>query len=65
MSRHENPHHTFEGVHMVDPAHDLITLCSNCHSMIHRVKGQGDCTSLDELREIYTGIKYKYNNLKR
>jgi predicted HNH restriction endonuclease len=55
---HVNPHHTFEGVHMVDPAHDLIPLCSNCHSMIHRVKGQGECMTLKELKEHYKGIKY-------
>ena len=55
---HVNPHHTFEGVHMVDPANDLIPLCSNCHSMIHRVEGQGKCMTLRELKDHYKGIKY-------
>ena len=55
---HVNPHHTFEGVHMVDPANDLIPLCSNCHSMIHRVEGQGKCMTLKELKDHYKGIKY-------
>ncbi len=56
---HVNPHHAFEGAHMVDPANDLIPLCSNCHSMIHRVPGQGECMSLKELKDHYKGIKYK------
>ena len=55
---HVNPHHTFEGVHKVDPTKDLIPLCSNCHSMIHRVEGQGKCMSLKELKDHYKGIKY-------
>lgn len=55
---HVNPHHTFEGVHMVDPTNDLIPLCSNCHSMIHRVEGQGECMTPEKLKEHYIGIKY-------
>jgi predicted HNH restriction endonuclease len=55
---HVNPHHTYEGVHNVDPTKDLIPLCSNCHSMIHRVEGQGKCMSLKELKDHYKGIKY-------
>ncbi len=55
---HLTPHHTFAGVHTVDPANDLIPLCSNCHSMIHRVKGQGECMTLKELKEHYKGIRY-------
>ena len=55
---HVNPHHTYEGVHKVDPIKDLIPLCSNCHSMIHRVEGQGNCMSLKELKDHYKGIKY-------
>ena len=55
---HVNPHHTYEGVHKVDPTKDLIPLCSNCHSMIHRVEGQGKCMSLKELKDHYKGIKY-------
>lgn len=48
---HIEPHHTFEGEHEVDPKTKLIPLCSNCHSMIHRVKGKGGCMTLDELRD--------------
>ena len=55
---HVNPHHTFEGKHMVDPLTDLIPLCSNCHSMIHRVKGAGKCMTLKELKSLYKGKKY-------
>lgn len=55
---HVNPHHTFEGEHMVDPVQDLIPLCSNCHSMIHRVAGQGKCMTLKQLKDHYKGIKY-------
>ena len=55
---HVNPHHTYEGIHKVDPTKDLIPLCSNCHSMIHRVEGQGKCMSLKELKDHYKGIKY-------
>ena len=55
---HVNPHHTFEGEHMVDPVQALIPLCSNCHSMIHRVEGQGKCMTLKQLKDHYKGIKY-------
>lgn len=55
---HVNPHHTFEGEHMVDPLTDLIPLCSNCHSMIHRVNGAGKCMTLDDLKKLYKGKKY-------
>ncbi len=55
---HLTPHHTFDGVHTVDPTTDLIPLCSNCHSMIHRVNGRGECMTLEELKEHYQGIKY-------
>ena len=56
---HINPHHTFEGEHMVDPINDLIPLCSNCHSMIHKgVPGRGTCMTLRELKDCYKGIKY-------
>lgn len=26
--------------HVVDPATELVTLCANCHAMIHRLKGE-------------------------
>lgn len=56
---HLTPHSTFEGEHTVDPINDLIPLCSNCHSMIHKgVPGRGTCMTLQELKDIYKGIKY-------
>jgi len=56
---HIEPHHTFEGEHEVDPKTKLIPLCSNCHSMIHRVKGQGECMTLEELKVRYIGKRFK------
>ena len=56
---HVNPHYAQEGEHMVDPVSELIPLCSNCHSMIHRVPGLGACMTLKELKDHYKGIKYE------
>lgn len=28
-----------DGKHSVDPENELVTLCANCHAMIHRLKG--------------------------
>jgi hypothetical protein len=56
---HVTPHHTFEGVHELDPVKDLIPLCSNCHSMIHKGEpGRGTCLTPEELKDVYKGIKY-------
>lgn len=55
---HIEPHHTFKGEHTVDPKTKLIPLCSNCHSMIHRVTGLGECMTLEELKKRYKGILY-------
>ena len=38
-----------DGKHEIDPAKDLIPLCSNCHSMIHRMKDPSDWQGLKEL----------------
>lgn len=56
---HRIPFSQTEGEHPVDATTDLVPLCSNCHSMIHRVKGQGTCMSLDDLKNNYKGIVYK------
>lgn len=56
---HLTPHHTLKGPQPVDPVHGLIPLCSNCHSMIHRVEGQGECMTLKELKNHYKGIIYE------
>ena len=56
---HRFPFSQTEGEHPVDAITDLVPLCSNCHSMIHRAaKGQGTCISLEDLQRIYKGIKY-------
>lgn len=39
----------------VDPAKDLIVVCSNCHRMIHRKKNE--VLTLDELRDIIASCK--------
>lgn len=48
-----------DGEHAIDPKNDLVPLCSNCHSMIHRLATKpGDCISLEELKRHYIGKKY-------
>lgn len=46
---HRKPIHLFDESHIVDPVDDLIPLCPNCHSMIHKLKDVGD---LDTLKKI-------------
>lgn len=46
---HLNPIHLFDDVHVVDPINDFITLCPNCHAMIHKLEDPGDITTLKEL----------------
>ena len=56
---HRSPFSQTEGEHPVSAITDLVPLCSNCHSMIHKAaKGQGTCISVEELQELYKGIKY-------
>ena len=50
---HLKPISTYEDEHTVNPLTDLVPLCSNCHSMIHR--GQDGVMTLQELRETYQG----------
>jgi hypothetical protein len=38
-----------DGEHEVNPATDMIPLCSNCHSMIHRMEDKSDWKKLKEL----------------
>ena len=38
-----------DGEHEVDPANDMIPLCSNCHSMIHRLSDPADWQRLKEM----------------
>lgn len=55
---HRTPVSQRGGDYVVNPQTDLVPLCSNCHSMIHRLGGQGDCMTLDELKLLYTGKSY-------
>lgn len=60
-------HHLFpisqtEGEHDLDPEKDLIPLCSNCHSMIHRLDGEE--MTLDKLKSYYRGHNYHNNEPK-
>jgi len=47
---HKKPISTFEGEQPVDPATDLITICSNCHRMIHR--SWKNVLTVEELKEM-------------
>jgi len=49
---HLNPIADTDGEHEIDPKEDLVPLCSNCHSMIHRKPG-GQPYSLKELKDLY------------
>ena len=53
---HLRPISTYDGEHEVNPLTDLVPLCSNCHSMIHR--GENGTMTLEELRAIYRGPKF-------
>lgn len=50
---HLIPISTRDTEYQIDPTQELVPLCSNCHSMIHR--GTNGPMSLDELRNIYKG----------
>ena len=41
--------------YQVDPVKDLIPICPNCHSMIHRKK-EGGCYSPDEFKDLYNKL---------
>lgn len=53
---HRKPIAHFEGEEQaVDPATDLVPVCSNCHRMIHRRADQ--VLTVEELQEIYLRMK--------
>lgn len=54
---HVKPLNSLDEEIVVNPETDLVCLCSNCHSMIHRKKNY--IMSLDELREV---LEKKQNN---
>lgn len=47
---HIKPVSNYTSQHTINPASDLVVLCSNCHRMIHRNKDK--VLSVDELKEI-------------
>lgn len=47
---HIKPLSTLEEEVVIDPEHDLVPLCANCHRMIHRRKD--NVLSVEELKEI-------------
>jgi 5-methylcytosine-specific restriction protein A len=44
-------HSSKKGNHKIDPKNDLITVCPNCHSMLHK-KLNGEYLSIEELKKI-------------
>ena len=46
---HLVPIHLFDDTHEIDPINDLITLCPNCHAMIHKLEDPGDISALKGL----------------
>lgn len=48
---HKKPLHTYDEAAPVNPATDLITVCSNCHRMIHREFD--NLLTVEELKEIW------------
>lgn len=56
---HLNPIAGTDGEHALDPAEELVPLCSNCHSMIHRGGNDGKPMSLQALKEIYKTLNGK------
>lgn len=55
---HRHPVSQRGGDYQIDPKKDLVPLCSNCHSMIHRIGGPGDCMSLEDLKKRFKGKHY-------
>lgn len=51
---HLNPIHLYDDAHIVNYRTDLIPLCPNCHSMIHKLYDPGD---LDKLQQIIQEVK--------
>lgn len=53
---HRVPISSYDEEHKVNPIKELIPLCSNCHSVIHR--GKNGVLKLKELRNAYQGKKW-------
>jgi 5-methylcytosine-specific restriction enzyme A len=54
---HVQPIHTFEEEQIVNPRTDLITVCSNCHCMIHR--SRTSTLTIAEMRAILRTCRVK------
>lgn len=52
---HIKPISTFEEEQHVDPKEDLITVCSNCHRMIHRKPD--DILTIQQIKELVTSMR--------
>ena len=48
---HLNPIHLFDDSHRVNYLEDLVTLCPNCHTMIHKLANPGDIEGLKQIIE--------------
>lgn len=48
---HLNPIHLFSDTHNVDYKEDLVALCPNCHTMIHKLEDPSDLAGLKQLIE--------------
>lgn len=48
---HLNPIHLFDDSHRVNYLEDLVTLCPNCHTMIHKLADPGDIEGLKQIIE--------------
>ena len=46
---HLIPIHLFDEAHQIDPLVDLIPLCPNCHTMIHKLEDPSDIEGLKRL----------------
>lgn len=56
---HKWPISATEGEHEVDPINDLVPLCSNCHSMIHRGDGPAHVIKWEDFVANYHGPTFK------
>ena len=60
---HRKPLFTLGKESDIDPANDLVPVCSNCHQMIHRKKD--NVLDIDELKEILSRSLIKNNHNKK
>ncbi len=51
---HLVPIHLFDDTHVIDPLEDLIALCPNCHSMIHKLDDVSNWKYLKQLVQTFS-----------